>query len=289
VISRPRGVAELLAAAILFGFMAYLAKQTNASLDGAETALVRFVVGAGVFATGVALRGRPLRVVRRDLLVLRGLLGGIAVLLFFISIAHLPVGTATLLNYTAPIFTTTFSAIFLAEKVPAGSLAALAMASTGVALVVYGQGRALGGGYVWLALGLVSAVTSGAAVTAIRAARRSDGAWEVFGIFCLAGALCTGPFALHAWKWPTSTVWLLLVAVGLLAAAGQLLMTHALIAVEASTAGIISQITVVTAMALGHFLDGEPFREVSLVGAALTVAGVSLVSTGPQKRAMIAR
>jgi drug/metabolite transporter (DMT)-like permease len=286
VISRARGVAELIAAAILFGLMAFFAKLAASGpggLDGAEIALVRFAVGAAIFVGRAVLRGEPPRVVRRDLLFLRGFFGGVAVLLYFLAIVHLPVGTATLLNNTAPVFTMTFAALFLAEAVPAGSLVALLLASVGVTLVVYGQGRALGGGYFWLAVGLFSAVVSGAAVTAIRAARKTDGSWEVFGAFCLVGVLCTAPFALASFRPPSAAQWSLLIAVGLLSAGAQLLMTHALIGVEASTAGIIAQLTVVVAMLLGHVFQGEPFGPVSLVGALLTVVGASLVSTSPRR------
>jgi drug/metabolite transporter (DMT)-like permease len=211
------------------------------------------------------------------------------VLLYFLAIAHLPVGTATLYNYTAPIFTTTFAAIFLNELLPLANVLAMLLACLGVGLVVYGQGHALGGEYFWQGLGLTSAVVSGAAITAIRAARRTDGAWEVLGAFCLVGMMCTAPFALHAWKNPTPALWLLLLVVGLLAAAAQILMTHALAAVEAATAGIVSQLTVVTALLLGSILDGEPFSRVSIVGAVLTLAGVSVVSLVSGARRAIAR
>jgi drug/metabolite transporter (DMT)-like permease len=225
-----------------------------------------------------ATRRRPLRLVRTDLLFLRGLFGGTAVLLYFVAIEHLPVGTATLYNYTAPVFTTIFAAIFLHEIVPLANVLALLMTGTGVALVVLGQGRAIGGAYGWQALGLASALVSGAAVTAIRAARRTDGAWEVLGAFCLVGMLTTAPFALHAWKAPTPSLWALLLLVGLLAASGQILMTHALIAVDAPTAGIVAQLTVVIALVLGSTIDGEPFTRVSWIGALLTLTGVSLTS-----------
>lgn len=275
MITRSRGLAELFAAAVTFGVMAYAAKHATAVVDGAQVAFVRFGIGASIV---LAVRGGRLRVVRRDLLFLRGLFGGVAVLLFFLAIGHLPVGTATLYNYTAPVFSTTFAALFLHEALPAANVLALLMTGAGVALVVVGQGRALGGAYLWQALGLLSAVVSGAAVTAIRAARRTDGAWEVLGAFCLVGMLCTAPFALPMWRWPGPAAWLLIVVVGLLAATGQLLMTHALIAVEASTAGIVSQLTVVTALGLGSVIDGEPFTALSAVGAALTLAGISLIS-----------
>lgn len=278
MISRARGIAELALAALTFGLMAFLAKQTTRSLDGAQAAFVRFDIGLLlVMAHFAARRTRPV-IVRRDLLFLRGSFGGFAVLLYFVTISHLPVGTATLLNYTAPIFSATFAAIFLGESLPRARVLAMMVATTGVVLVVMGQGRALGGAYLWQALGLLSAVCSGVAVTSIRAARRTDGAWEVFGAFCLFGMVCTAPFAIAAWRTPTPALWLLLAGVGVVAAVGQVLMTHALAAVDAATAGIISQLTVVTAMTLGVAFDGETFMPLSLVGASLTLVGVATAS-----------
>jgi drug/metabolite transporter (DMT)-like permease len=269
---------ELLAAALLFGAMAYLAKQTTRGLDGAQTAFVRFAIGLAIVAGRfVARRERP-AIVRRDLLFMRGFFGGTAVLVYFETMKRLPVGTATLLNYTAPVFSATFAAIFLGEALPRLRVLAMGVAGCGVALVVVGQGRALGGAYLWQAAGLLSAVLAGIAVTSIRAARRTDGAWEVFGAFCLIGLLCTGPFAAAGWRPPDAGMWALLAAVGVVAAAAQMLMTHALGAVDAATAGIVGQLTVVTAMVLGVALDGEPFTAMSLAGAALTLAGVAAAS-----------
>jgi drug/metabolite transporter (DMT)-like permease len=281
VISRARGVIELTLSALLFGVMAYLTKQATRSLDGAQAAFVRFVVGVAVVAVHFAARRRAPVVVRRDLVFLRGAFGGVAVLLYFVTVTHLPVGTATLLVYTSPIFSATFAALFLGETLPRLRVVALVTASAGVALVIVGQGRALGGAYQWQALGLLSALCAGVAVTSIRAARQTDGSWEVFGAFCVLGLLCSAPFAIAGWQPPSGGMWLLLLAIGAVAAAGQVLMTHALATVDAATAGIISLLTVVTALALGMLLDREPLTPLSLAGAALTLVGVGVASGAP--------
>lgn len=265
----------MVVAAVLFGLMAYLAKHASRRVGGGQVAFVRFAVGLAAVGFQALVRRAPLRPVRHDLLFLRGFFGGIAVLMYFLSIARLPVGTATLLNYTAPVFTATFAALFLRERLPARNALAMGIAGAGVVLVVYGQGKALGGAYGWQAIALLSAVAAGAAVTAIRAARRTDGAWEVFTAFCLIGMACTAPSALSSWKAPDATAWALLVSVGLIAVVAQVLMTHALGAIEAATSGIISQLTVITALAMGHWLDDEPVTALALVGALLVIAGVS--------------
>jgi drug/metabolite transporter (DMT)-like permease len=278
-IGRRAGIAELLASAVLFAVMAIISKTATRTMHAAQVVFVRFAVGALIVFAQAQLRGVKLVVVRRDLLVLRGVFGGFAVLVYFVGIERLPVGTATLFNYTSPVFTATFSAIFLRERLPLGSVGAMAIAIAGVVMVVVGQGQALGGEYVWQAIALSSAVMSGAAVTSIRAARRTDGAWEVFGAFCVVGMLVAAPFMVASWHWPSAGEWALLVGVGVSAAAAQILMTHALLAVSAASAGVIQQVTVVAALALGHFVSGDPLSALSLVGAAVTITGVSVAAT----------
>src|SRR5262249_27308552 len=99
-----RGPALLVVSSVLFGAMALAAKRATLRLPGPEVAFVRFLVGLGAVAVAAAA-GVRLRPVNWWGLALRGIFGGLAVLLYFGSIAKLPVGEATLLNYTAPLFT----------------------------------------------------------------------------------------------------------------------------------------------------------------------------------------
>ena len=275
-------VLETAASALFFGVMAYLAKRATRRVAGAQVALVRCAVGLLVALLQSVVRRVPLRPVRKDLIFLRGLFGGSALLLYFLAIGALPVGTATLLQYSSPIFTTAFAALLLRERPSLLQLAALAAAAVGVFLVIGGQGTVLGGAYRWQAIALASAVLSGAAVTAIRAARRHDGPWEVFAGFSLVGLLVIAPLAVARWRSPDARTWLLLLAVGGLAVVAQVLMTHALGVVRATTSGTIGQLTVVTTLTLGHFVDGEPLSAVAAAGAALTIAGTSLASREPR-------
>src|SRR5262245_56336115 len=116
--------------------MALVAKLASARLPGPEVALVRFLVG--LVAVAVAATRVRMRANNWVGLAMRGALGGAAVLLYFLAIAHLDVGIATLLNYTAPVFAALWAWLFLREKLGASILAALGIASFGVFLVVYG-------------------------------------------------------------------------------------------------------------------------------------------------------
>lgn len=275
--SRERTSALLLlvAASLLFAAMATVAKRTAARLSGAEVAFVRFVVGlASVAVVGVTVvRLRP---VGWGVLAVRGLAGGLAVLFYFLGIAHLPVGTAVLLNYTAPVYTAIFAALFLRERVPRVTAWALALTLVGVALVVEGGGHGHTGAFGrWELCGLASAVLSGLAVTAVRAARTTDGPWEIFGAFCVGGTLVTAPQALAGWVAPTAAEWGLLIVVGLLSVAAQVLYTIGLREVEAALSGVISQLTPLGALALGAAFFHDRFSTLAVLGSLLTIGSVA--------------
>jgi drug/metabolite transporter (DMT)-like permease len=272
----PRSpIVTLMVAALCFAVMALAAKLAARTLPGENVAFVRFLVMLLPF-TSPALARRALTFQRLDLLVYRGLFGGAAVLLYFLAIEKIPVGLATLLNSTSPVWAVLSAAIFLGERARplvalpfAAALGGMALAAG--ALVAPRAGFRIGR---WEAVALLSSVLAGAAVAAIRAARRSEGSWAIYGSFTLCGVLITAPFALAGWRWPDAREWALLAVVGLASVAAQLLMTHAYRWVDNLQAGVILQLNVVVTLALGVALLGERLAPSQLAGAALALAGV---------------
>ena len=261
---------------MLFGAMAFAAKLASARLSGSQVAMIRFMTGAMPALLIPRYRRSALTFQRLDLLFYRGFFGGLAVLCYFLAIEHINVGVATLLNYTAPLFSGTFSMLFLREKISPKVLLPAPIALTGVFLVVHANahpGDILGFGR-WELVGLASALASGAAVTAMRAARRGENSWAVYTSFCLLGTLLTAPLAIATWKMPMRDEWISLGATSLFAIGAQLLLTFSLRWVDAMTVGVISQLAVVVAMILGATLLHEHVPPMAILGAALTIGGV---------------
>ena len=223
-------------------------------------------------------------------LIARGFFGGIAVLCYFACIERVPVGVATLLNQTQPVYTMLFAWLLIDERPSRAALSALPLTLAGVALIIGVRAHDLraGGASALFGeiLGVVSAVTSGIAVTSVRAARRdlgdgqpSETAWSVFFSFTTLGALLSLPAVtppLGHWVRPTSHEWLLLALMGCAGVGGQVVMSYSLGHVGGGTAGIISQLTVLFAVAGGVLIFGDPIRPTFVAGAALTLAGVAL-------------
>jgi drug/metabolite transporter (DMT)-like permease len=273
--------------------MAVTAKMVAPRIPGPQAALVRFVIG--IAATAIAFVGGQavIRPRRWGWLLARGFFGGIAVLCYFACIQRVPVGVATLLNQTQPIYTLLFAWLLIDERPSRAALAALPLTLAGVALIIGVRVRQLHAATGEL-LGVISAITSGIAVTSVRAARRDRGdgqpsetAWSVFFSFTALGALITLPSVtapLGHWVAPTGREWLLLATMGCTGVGGQVIMTQSLRHVSGATAGIISQMTVLFAVAGGAIALGERIHPTFVIGAAMTLAGVAMtvVSASPR-------
>jgi drug/metabolite transporter (DMT)-like permease len=224
--------------------------------------------------------------------------GGAAVLLYFNCIEKIGVGMATLLNYTAPVWSLMFAWFLLRERPRKHAGVALVLTLAGVALVTSAHTHAWRLG-VWEMAGVLSAVFSGMAITSIRATRMQDpggrpseNSWTVFASFTVFGSLTTLPTVIPpvgGWVAPTLREWLLLMACSVLSVVAQLLMTSALGRLTAVGLGIIQQVTVVLTLLGGWLFFQETISLRGAIGSLLTMAGVLVsvlaerASSGPQR------
>jgi drug/metabolite transporter (DMT)-like permease len=212
---------------------------------------------------------------------------------------RIPVGEATLLNYTQPVFTMLGAWLLLGEHPPRRALFALPLTLVGVTLIVGLRpsdltAHARAGTDLGPLLGLASAMLSGVAVTSIRAARRvvpggppPETAWSVFFSFTALGLVVTLPAVLPPfgrWIAPTTGEWALLLGVGLSSVVAQLLMSEALQHVRVAAAGVITQLTAVLTIGAGAAFLGDQLSPTFLSGALLTLGGVALVVLGGAPR-----
>ncbi len=286
-----RGMLMLLAASVSFGLMAFLVKIATRDLAGSQVAMIRFLVALAPLLIVPSIRRASVKIGRFEPLLIRGVFGGAAVLLYFTAISQIPVGVAALLNTTAPIFSGIMAAVFLKERLRPTVVAPLLIAMAGIYLVVRGNstaGEILGFG-PWELMALASALCAAAAVTAIRGARRTEGTWATVSSLSLFGLVATTPLAIMHWRTPTTQGWFLMLAAGVFGLVGQLLMTWAYRWVETLIAGVITQFTVIIAMSLGIVFLHDRLGAMVLAGTSLTMLGVvSVIALSSRRRQDIA-
>jgi drug/metabolite transporter (DMT)-like permease len=271
-LDRGRARLFLFGAGVLFGLSAVLARlATRGGMAGGQVTLVRFALGAAAIGALFALRPGTFRPRRKLLLVSRGAFGGVAALLYFVAIEHIPAGEATLLNNTFPIWAVLLSLFLLNERPTFHLAVALLLASGGVFLVLGGGGLSLGLGW-GEATGILSAVIGGAAVTSIRALRATDNAPTIFFAFAVGGLAVSLPYAFAPWQ-VTPAGWLAAIGVGAVAFGAQLLMTEAYGALSVPEAALWQQLTPIMSY-LWALTIGETIGWVTFLGVLLGLAGV---------------
>ncbi len=270
---RRVGAVLMVTAMLLFAAMALATRVASRQMGAAQLTVIRFAVcGAGVLVFS-ALGGGRLAPQSWRLLVLRGLFGGVAVLLYFVAIARCrDTGTAVLLNLVSPIYTSLFAWAFLRER-PGGRLGlGIVLAFTGVLLVLRTpDGFHLGPGEL---AGIASAILSGLAVTTIRAARATDGAAAILFVFCVTGFLISLPLAVADWRAADAVTWAYALGMGALSLVAQLLMTHAFGLVTAPEGALYQQLTPAFTFVLGALFLHEAVSVTAIGGTALIVGAV---------------
>lgn len=267
-----RARALLFAAGVFFGLSALLARLAAlGGMTGGQVTLVRFVVGIAVVVSIFRARPGTFRPVRYGLLVSRGLFGGVAALLYFLALARIPTGEATLLNNTFPLWAIAISSLFLNERPTFHLAVALAIASAGVFLVLGGGQFSLqfSAGELFAAS---SAICGGAAVTSIRALRATDNALTIFFAFAVGGLVVSLPYGFAPWP-TTPGVWAAALGVGVTAFVAQVFMTEAYGALAIAEAALWQQFTPVASYLWGLTL-GERVGATTALGVLLGAVGI---------------
>lgn len=271
-----QGVGVILIASVLFGAMAVCVDVASRGMDATQIAFVRF---SGSFALLLAFgRRRALRPRRGNLrrVLMRGMLGAGAIVLYYRGIQGAGAGLATLLNCTYPVFTAVFATTLMGERFNGHLAGALALNLLGVAIVL-GPGAQLSTATFSGGLNaLAAAVLAGGAVATARQLRVSESAHLITTYFMATGAILTAPALLMGLPSLTSELLLALVGVVITSVGGQVLL-HQGLGVAAATQGSLAAATsVVTAAALQSLLLGEHLSHQSLVGACVMLLAVAL-------------
>jgi drug/metabolite transporter (DMT)-like permease len=265
-----KGAMMMTASNVAFCGMIWLIRYAS-YLNIQTTTLFRFIVGMGVIGV-LAMTGRiKLAFVDKPGLFVRGLCGGIAVWMCFVSIAKLGLIKSSLIGYTYPVFATIFGVFMLKEKLGMAKICALTGACAGMAVIVLstGKGHASMGFGFWEAFALCGAMLGGLTVVLIKKLQDTDTTESIFFSQCLVGFwLMVVPATAAPFTCGYAGCGILL-AIGVLAAIGQLVMTEGYRHVSVASGSVITLLAPVLNVAVGSLLFREPFPPQAMAGAAV--------------------
>ena len=264
-------------ASLGFSLMVLCMKFASKNLPSLEVVFFRSVIGSiMIYAIIVKNKSSVFGTTSRSLMIWRGITGFIALSLHFYTIEHLPLGTAVMLNYTAPIFTALLAVIFLREKLSTFLALMILVSFAGVYLLVGPELDSLNLGMVLL--GLLSAVFVGIVYVVIRAIRDKESPFTIIFYFTLVSTVGSVFFLPFGFKWPNAWDWLLLLGVGVGSFYGQWLFTLSLRYAPASLVSPFAYLTPLLSFISGLLFFNEKLTPFSLAGAALIILSGCLIS-----------
>ena len=101
--SIDKGILFMLLNALLSALNGAVAKVLSESMDPVEMVFYRNILGVAIILYSLKKVPVVINTSKLHLLVLRGVFGAIAMVLFFYTIATIPLGEAVVLNKTSPI------------------------------------------------------------------------------------------------------------------------------------------------------------------------------------------
>ncbi|MGE9266645.1 MAG: DMT family transporter [Verrucomicrobiales bacterium] len=284
---QARGLWLMVLSIVSFAANALLVRGVALHFPEADSWLISFFRGLAGLALVFSLYGggrglHPKHLLQRPKLVLRGILGALGIYLFYLTVIHLGVSRAVVLNLTYPIFAALMAAFFLGERLSRRKLVWTFVGFGGLALFL-GEKAWAEGLSAYDGLALLGALIAAGVVVLIRSLHQSEHSSTIYASQCLYASLLAFPFSYG--ELPETSLPLVgwLVAAGFLVTCGQLAMTFSYRHLDVST-GASLQMTLPILTALGGYaFFGERFSGSELAGAALTLFATYQVARNRQK------
>lgn len=211
--------------------------------------------------------------VNKPVLFLRGLAGVIALMMGFVLIKNVPLGTAITLNYLSPIFTAFIAVFWLKERIKTIQWFYLLICVVGVALLKLGE---ISLTLEMLLLGLGASALAGLAYNCVRVCKETDHHLVVVFYFPFVSTpialICL--FLFQEWFWPNWWEWGVIILLGALTQIAQITLTKALQFDKAANATILKYLGVIHAFVIGWFFFGESITWQSGLGVAIVLFGI---------------
>lgn len=249
-----------------FALMAIAIRYASATIPTTEVAFFRNFFGLLALLPIILRSGTGLPRTRNlGRYVIRTVVGLGSMLCAFWALGHLPLSQAVSLSYAAPLFATIAAVIWLGEVVRIRRWMAVSAGFLGV-LVILRPGVAFSAEMLVPVAGALLAAL--VAIQMKQLSKLDPPDTIVFYTYLLWVPLSLVP-ALFQWVWPSPTVWLWLIATGVLGTLGQWLWTRALRLGEVSALQPVSFVQLPIVVLFGWLLFGEVIDLWTAIGAAI--------------------
>jgi drug/metabolite transporter (DMT)-like permease len=271
-----KGMAWMLVSTLLFVGVTGTVRVLGSDINAPQAAIIRYGFGI-LLLSPILLRIKPRELItpRMGLHALRGVVHGIAVILWFYAMARIPIADVTALGYTMPIFVTIGAALFLGERFRMRRMIAVLVGVAGTLVIVRP-------GFVTIELGtmaqLIAAPLFAASAIISKKMTEKDSSEVIVALMTVFVALTVLPFAIAVWRPPTWEEMAWLFGTASFATLGHYTLMRAYAAAEITVTQPITFMQLVWAVLLGYYAFAETPDIWTIIGSVIIVGSATYIT-----------
>jgi len=274
-----KGIFFMLMSAMLGSMSGAVAKVLSETMDPIEIVFYRNVLGVLMILYTFKKVSVSFDISKSHLLFLRGLFGTIAMLLYFYTIADIPLGEAVILNKTSPFFVTILAYYLMKESISTHTIFALIIGFIGIVFIVKPFDFEISQGHIF---GVLGGFFAAAAYATIKKIKDIYDARVIMLSFMGVGTILPlliflfTPYA--EFKVYTELfVWAMIILMAFLSTVSQWFLTRAYSISKASIIGVIGYSSIPFAVGFGIMLGDAIPDMITFLGIGLIAFGGYLV------------
>jgi drug/metabolite transporter (DMT)-like permease len=268
---------------ILSAFFAALsgavAKVLSESMDPIEMVFYRNVIGAVIILFSLKKVPVTVNISKLHLLLLRGIFGSLAMVLFFYTIANIPLGEAIVLNKTSPFFVTILAFYLMKESISKNTIIALIVGFIGIVIIMKPFGMTISFEHM---MGVLGGFFAAAAYATIKKIKDIYDTRLIMLSFMGIGTIL--PFLLYLFTpyvtfkiYTDPFIWTLIILMAVISTTSQWFLTKAYSLSRASIIGVVGYSSIPFAIGFGVVLGDSVPDIYTFLGITLVIFGGILV------------
>ena len=217
----------------------------------------------------------------KPLLILRGLLGTIALVCIFYAIKNMPLNISTVIQYTYPIFIAMFAGFLIKEKITKNLIIASLIGWLGILIILNPyQLSSLNVelNKLTVLIAFLGAISTALAYITVKKLSLTEDIFIIIKYFPLISIITLSPIVLLNWVTPNINDLTWIIGIGIFTQAGQTFLTIGLKKLPTSEAATINYLQVIFGSLWGILFFNELINFNFIIGAVLVLLG-TIIST----------
>ncbi len=273
---------NLVFASLFFSLMTVCVKKIDESITIYELVFFRSFIS--LLITSVIIKTKNINPWgnNRKLLLLRGILGTVALVCIFYAIRNMPLSISTVIQYTYPIFISIFAGIFINEKITKNTVMALILGWLGI-LIILNQSQLANINVeiekLPILIAFLGAISTALAYVTVKKLSATENIFIIIKYFPLVSVITLLPIVLGNWVTPNLNDFIWIIGIGIFTQLGQTFLTIGLKNLPASEASAINYLQVFFGSIWGILFFSELININFILGSILVLLGTVISSS----------